>query len=239
MATVRLSSPAAAGSRRWTNSTVIGGACGLIFLLSIAIQNVLRFGFNLANDASAADILKYFQNYAWLVDLLFVTFIFGFPALLYFAAKLTDHAAAVHPAAGTWGTFGRLSVVIVAVLFGLVNLVGVVIVATHDQLASSPALTTSLWSLHNALFTLNLAAVGFMLLGLSRAAALSRVIPGWLGKLSVVGAVLLVVSSLPVVAQVHGSNLLALGGIGFIIWMLFLLLAGIGLIRLGLSGQAG
>lgn len=234
MATVRLSSGAAVGSRARFNSTTAGGICGLIFLLMIVIQNVLELAFSLANDASAAEILKHFQDDAWLVDLTFVTFVIGFPALFYFAAKLTDRASgAEHPAAEAWGTFGRMAVVLVAALFGLVNLTQVLIVADHDQLAASPALTTTLWSLHNALFTLNLAAVGLMLLGLSRAAALSRIIPRWLGRVNVVGAALLLVSAMPIVTQVHGSKLLAVGAIGFITWMLFLLLAGIGLIRLG------
>lgn len=239
MATVRVSSPAAVGSRTRFSSTTAGGVCGLIFLLMIVIQNALELVFSLANDANAAEILKHFHDDAWLVDLTFVTFVIGFPALFYFAAKLTDRAVAEHPSAGVWGSFGRMAVVLVAALFGLVNLSQVLIVAGHDQLAASPALTTTLWSFHNALFTLNLAAVGLMLLGLSRAAALSRIIPRWLGRVNVVGATLLAIAALPIVAQVHGSNLLAIGAIGFITWMLFLLLAGIGLIRLGGSGKAG
>jgi len=85
--------------------------------------------------------------------------------------------------------------------------------------------------LHNAVFTLNLLAVGGALLGLGRAAGLAGLVPRWMTPLSVGGAALLAVAATPAVAEVHGSNLVALGLIGFVCWLVLLATAGVQLVR--------
>ena len=105
--------------------------------------------------------------------------------------------------------------------------------ADRDQLAADPGLQHLVWTLHNAVFTLNLVAVGGALLGLGRAAHLAGLTPRWMGRVAPVGCLLLCLSAVPAVAEIHGSPLLGVGLLGFLSWMLLLAVAGVGLLRRG------
>jgi hypothetical protein len=85
--------------------------------------------------------------------------------------------------------------------------------------------------MHNAVFTINQVAVGVALFSLGRATTLSRLIPAWMGPVTGIGGGLLLASVLPAVAVVNGSSWLSVGILGFLIWMVFLALAGAGLLR--------
>lgn len=81
------------------------------------------------------------------------------PTLAYTVGTATPASSAIWPTE-VWGRLGRSSVAVIAVLFGLVNVPQVVLVAARSELAGDPALVTTLWALHDAVFTLNLLAVG-------------------------------------------------------------------------------
>jgi dipeptidyl aminopeptidase/acylaminoacyl peptidase len=52
-----------------------------------------------------------------------------------------------------------------------------------------------------------------------------------MGPTTAVGGGLLVAASLPAVAVIHGSPWMAVGLIGFLVWMLFLALSGVALLQ--------
>ena len=214
-----------------TRRAGLAGAGGLVFLVLIAGQNVLKAALGPTNTASAADLTEFTHDRAWSVHLLVVTYVLGFPALLAFGAGLRTWCTTTQPRTAAWAGLGQLSTVVIAVLFGLVNVIQITMVAARDVLAGSPELAQVLWTLHNAVFTINLVAVGTALLGLGRAAASARLIPSWLGIATAIGAVLLIASALPAVAVVEGSPWMAVGLVGFLIWMVFLAVAGVGLLR--------
>jgi hypothetical protein len=166
------------------------------------------------------------------VDVLVVTYVIGFPALFLFAGGLTRRCSERAPASEIWCRLGSAAVAVIAVLFGLVNVLQVVLVAARTELAHDPALVSALWAMHNAIFTLNLLAVGGALLGLGRAAGIAGLVPGWVRPLSIGGACLLAVAAAPAVAEVHGSKVLALGLIGFLCWLVLLATAGVRLLRM-------
>jgi hypothetical protein len=209
----------------------LAGIGGLVFLVLLVVQNLLKATTGPANSATAAQIVHFARSEAWTVNLLVVTYVLGFPCLFLFASGLSLRCSELAPASEIWSRLGRYSVCVIAVLFGLVNIVQVVIVAARKELAADPALALTLWALHNAIFTINLLAIGGALLGLGRAAALAGLIPRWLGKLTIVGAALLAFSAAPAVAEVHGSKILALGLVGFICWLMLLGIAGVRLMR--------
>jgi hypothetical protein len=209
----------------------LAGLGGLVFLALVVAQNVLKAATDPSNHASAAEILRFAHDRAWTVDLLVVTYVLGFPALLLFAGGLSRRCSERTPASEIWGRVGSFSVVVVAVLFGLINVLQVVLVAERAQLAHDPALVALLWALHNAVFTLNLLAVGGALLGLGRAAGIAGIVPRWMTPVSIGGACLLAVAAAPAVAEVHGSNVLALGLIGFLCWLVLLGTASVRLLR--------
>lgn len=213
------------------------GLGGLVFLVLIVVQNLLSAIAEPADTASAGQILAFAHHDAWSVELLFVTYVVGFPALFAFAAGLSRLAARRNPRAALPGRIGQYSVVAVAVLFGLINVLQVTLVAARPELAGDPALVRSLWTLHNAVFTLNLVAVGGALFGLGRAAAISGIVPTWMRPVSLAGSLALAVSAMPIVAEVHGSKLLGLGLAGFVCWLVFLAVAGTRLLRAPLSEE--
>lgn len=219
--------------RKPITAETIAGIGGFIFLITIIIQNVVSMATLPANDASAAQILQFANDRAWVVDLFVVTFVCGYAALFLFAAGLVGRAERASRSARLWGRLGRSSVGVIATLFGLVTVTEVVLVAARDMLAHDATLIIFLWSLHNAIFTINLLAIGAALLGLSRAAALGGLIPQKLSIITIAGALLLAIAAAPAVAEVHGSPLLALGLLGFLSWALFIAVASVRLLRIG------
>jgi hypothetical protein len=209
----------------------LAGACGLVFLVLLVVQNLLKATTNPSASATGAQIVRFAHHDAWTVDLLVVTYVIGFPCLFVFAAGLSRRCSELAPASEIWSRLGRSSVGVIAVLFGLVNILQVTIVAARSELASDHALATTLWTLHNAVFTLNLLAVGGALLGLGRAAASAGVVPRRIGRLANAGAGLLAVAAAPAVAEVHGSSLLAVGLLGFLCWVVLLASASARLLR--------
>jgi hypothetical protein len=211
-------------------SARLAGAGGLVFLVLVVVQNLLKAATNPSDTATPAQVLHFARHDAWTVHLLVVTYVVGFPALFLFASGVGRRAAELAPASEIWARLGRSSVVVIAVLFGLVNILQVVLVADRDRLAGAPAVVSALWTLHNAVFTMNLLAVGGALLGLGRAAALAGLVPRRLGQATIVGACLLAVAAAPAVAEVHGSKLLAVGLVGFLCWLAFVATAAVRLL---------
>lgn len=217
----------------------IAGLSGLVFLALVIFQNLLKATTNPANSATAAQIVRFAHHDAWTVDLLVVTYVIGFPCLFLFAAGLGRRCSELAPASEIWSRLGRSSVAVVAVLFGFVNILQVVIVATRGELAANPALATTLWAFHNAVFTLNLLAVGGALLGLGRAATIAGLLPRRLGQLTVLGSALLAIAAAPAVSEVHGSGILAIGLLGFLCWLALLATTSVGLLRTASGTQIG
>ncbi len=219
-----------ASSRGVGTPTRAAGAGGLVFLVLVAFQNVLRAVSGPATNAAPQQVLAFFANHAWTVHVLAVTYIVGFVPLFAFAAGITDLAGR-DPHARLWARVGTASVGVIAVLFGLVNVVQVVLVAANRQLRAEPALVQALWSMHNAIFIVNFVAVAGALAGLGVAAALARVVPAWMRPAALGGAALLTAAAVPTVAEVHGSPILGVGVLGFLAWLVLLGTAGIRMVR--------
>jgi hypothetical protein len=218
-------------SRAAFNDSFLAGIGGIVFLVLVVLQNLLKAATNPSNSATAAQILRFAGDRAWTVHLLVVTYVIGFPALFLFVGGLTRRCSQIAPSSEIWGRLGRSSVVVIAVLFGLINVLQVVLVAARGELSGSPALVSTLWTMHNAVFTFNLLAVGGALLGLGRAATLARLAPAWTWPFSIVGAILLAAAAAPAVAEVHGSKILVLGLVGFLCWLLLVASSSVGLFR--------
>lgn len=160
-----------------------------------------------------------------------VTYVLGLPALLLFGTNIGAWCRRRNPAAAPWGRLGAAASIVVAALFAIVNVVQVTMVAARDELVAAPTLAGLLWTFYNAVFTLNMAAVGVTLLGLGRAATLAQLVPAWMSPTSTAGAALLIVAAIPAVAVTRGSLWFGVGATGFAVWLLFLAVAGVSLLR--------
>jgi Domain of unknown function (DUF4386) len=212
---------------------VLAGVAGLTFLVLIAAQNVLRGALGPTNDASTADLFDLRHINAWSIHVLVATYALGFPALLLFGSGLTVWCSRAEPRSAVWASVGQASTLVISVLFGLVNALQVTMVAARDELDAAPELGQLLWVLHNAVFTINMIAIGLALFALGRAAALARLIPSWMKVVTALGGLLLVAAAVPAVAVVQGSMWMSVGLLGFLLWMVFVAVAGVALLRRG------
>jgi len=85
--------------------------------------------------------------------------------------------------------------------------------------------------MHGAAFGLDMAAIAVALVGLSRAAAEMRLIPSWLALTAWPGAACLLTASVFTVALVNGGPWVAVGTVGFVVWLVFVIIASISLLR--------
>ena len=208
---------------------VLAGGAGLVFLALIVMQNVIRPALGPGNVASAEELSVLTHADAWSVHLFMVAFALGFPAVIAFAEGVARWCIRKDPRTGTLAGMGRASVAVIAALIAVVNAIQVVLVAGRDHLAPSTA--ELLWTVHTAVFTLNMIAIGTALLGLGLAAVRAGLIARWMGPVTAVGGSLLIVAAMPAVPVVQGSAWLAVGLMGFVIWMLFLAVTATALLR--------
>lgn len=132
-----------------------------------------------------------------------------------------DTSPVLFGALGTAMMMGTLSTAIVA---------DAVLITYVDDL--SLEMVQVLSGLSVAVFVFNWAPLALALYGLSRAAASIGLLPGWLNRITLIGAALLVAGStqaaLPLDGTIPG---LLLGLAGFVTWLIFLIAIGTQLVR--------
>jgi hypothetical protein len=91
----------------------------------------------------------------------------------------------------------------------------------------------ALWILHNSVFAVLDLSIAAALVGLSRAGVAAGITPKAYRRLAPVGAAMLVVGTLagPSIAIGDAVPLFGVAGIGFLIWLSFLLTTGVRMIR--------
>jgi hypothetical protein len=130
-----------------------------------------------------------------------------------------------------WANVGALGATFIAALFALVNVTEIVLTAKAASLGASPDVVQALWAVHAGAFGLDLAAIAVALVGLSGAAASVGGIPAWIRVAAWPGAVCLLVASVFTTALANGGPWMAVGLIGFVIWLVFVIAASISLLR--------
>ena len=111
-----------------------------------------------------------------------------------------------------------------------VNAADAVLISSVEVLSADAVEVLS--GVATALFLLNWAALAVTLFGLSRTVLELRLAPRWTDRVSIAGSGLLLVGSMQSAAALDGVLPgLLLGFAGFAIWILFLLVTGIRLVR--------
>ncbi|MGH3273578.1 MAG: hypothetical protein ACRDNZ_04535 [Streptosporangiaceae bacterium] len=206
----------------------LAGTGGLVFAATLVVQNIIRAsapGF----DAAPAQVTAYFLNHRVAALVPLGLFPIGLLALFPFVAGVWARAS--QEESRWWASAGALGAATIAALFAVVNITEIVITAKAAQLASSPAVVQALWTLHAAAFGLDLAAIAVALIGLSRAAASIPLTPAWIAVIALPGAACLLTTAVFTVALANGGPWLALGLAGFIIWLVFVVVASVSLLR--------
>jgi hypothetical protein len=221
------------GHQETTTRTVgfrLGGVGGLVFAATLVAQNIIRAS-EPSLGAGPAQVSAYFLHHRWAALVPLGLFPVGMFAIFFFVAAIwtrTDRQES-----RWWASVGALGATSVAALFAIVNITEIVLTAKAAQLAASPDVVAAIWALHAAAFGLDLAAIAVTLIGLSRAAAAVSILPSWMAVVAVPGAVCLFLPAVFTVAVSNGSPWFRVGIIGFIVWIVFVVMSSISLLRQG------
>lgn len=206
----------------------LAGTGGLVFAAILVAQNVIRArapGF----DAAPAQVTAYFLDHRTAALVPLGLFPVGLLALLAFVAGVWTRAS--QEKSRWWASMGALGAAAIVALFAVVNITEIVLTAKAAQLVSSPAVVQALWTLRTAAFGLDLAAIAVALIGLSRAAASIPLVPGWIAVAALPGAACLLTASAFTVALADGGPWLTLGLAGFFVWLVFVVITSVSLMR--------
>ncbi len=119
---------------------------------------------------------------------------------------------------------GALGAATIAALFAAVNITEIALTAKAGQLAPLPAVVQALWAVHGAAFGLDLAAIAVALIGLSHAAASKQLVPRWLTLAAWPASACMLTAATFTVALTNGGPWIAVGLVGFIVWLIVSLL---------------
>jgi hypothetical protein len=214
--------PASVSAKRYA------GIGGLVFVAALVVQNLLRAqapGF----DAAPGAVSAYFLHHRAAALIPLGLFPVEILALFAFVAGVSTSAGRSENR--WWATMGTLGVAAIASLFAIVNIIEIVLTAKAGNLAHAPGVVEALWAVHGAAFGLDLAAIAVALIGLSRVATATALMPPWLGAAVLPGAACLLIASVFTVALTNGGPWLALGLVGFLLWLAFMVATSISLLR--------
>jgi len=208
---------AAFSPRRWA------GFSGLAFALFVGLLNMVIGSLAPpAMDAQGSDIVAFVAENRTLLAVALGMVPAGIFLLYMFIAGAFPVLSQASPAAAFWTRLGAVGVVLVEVMFLVRTLPEVVLVANVERLANDHLLVETLWQLQGAALTANGLALAVTLLGLSRAARLSGLIPAWQEVMGLAAAAGFVVASAGVVPSLAGSPIGLLAFPAFIAWLVWL-----------------
>ena len=206
--------------RAITGANRLGAIGGFVFVASVVAQNLARGAVNVANDASASQVVRDYADHRSAHWALAVMFVAGACGLMTFVAtlwnRLRDGASAIPMRIGILGATGIMA------LFATSVGIDVALTSYVHLDRPSPDVTRGLWMLHNGVFTILLLMIAIALVGFTFASTAGRLIGIRWRTVGAVGAALLVLSPLAAPAVTEGSPLFAASGVGFLLWIVAL-----------------
>jgi hypothetical protein len=225
--TTRPTGDAAAGDL----GTRAAGWGALTFAVVVIGQNLIRGAAAPGNGASAAQVLSTYSSDGAIPFVLAATYVVSGVGMALFLGGVTRTLLAA--TRGGWAITGLVGALGIVAVFTLVVAADQALsVAAHMDRPQLGAIQ-ALWALHNSIFTVLDLFIALALLGLSRAAVAAGLTPRAFTWLAPVGAVLLVIGVIagPAVAGGDAMALFAMAGLGFLVWLAFLILTGLRLVR--------
>lgn len=202
------------------------GWAGLAFLASLIAQNALRGAYVPMGDVAGPDLRTYAVDHRWVIEAIDALVALNAACLAVFVGGLYQRTRRAAP---TWAAVGLVGATAIFGLF-LTTVALEAAIAARASAAADETLQT-LWAIHNGVFAMVLIAVAIALLGLGKASVAAELLPRWFDVVAPLAAVLMLAGGAMAVPITEGSAVLAVGGIGFLGWMAFLLVAGLRLVR--------
>ena len=203
----------------------------LTFAVTVIAQNLIRGATAPGNDASPAEVLSHYSGHGAVSYVLAATYVVSGIGMAVFLGGVTRPLlAGGRPG---WAVTGVVGATCIMAVFALVVAAEQALtLAAHMDTPSIGAIQ-ALWALHNSIFTILDLSIAVALLGLSRATTAAGMTPKAFARLAPIGAAMLLVGTIagPAIAVGHAMALFAVTGVGFLIWLAFLIVTGIRLVR--------
>ncbi len=219
--------PTRAGTRL-APARIVGGVGGLTFVATVVVQNLLRASMP-ANDAAIGKVTAFYADHRTTTAVLAVLFAVGAVGIATFTGALLTRlrsSVARGPAIG-----GAVGVAGVVALFATTVVADLAVSGYVHRGHADPSVVSGLWVLHASAFGVLTVFLGIALAGLAAAAAAEGLVPAAWKGVGLVGGLLLLAGGAATPAAIDGSKVIAVSLVGFLVWLVFVAVASVALLR--------
>ncbi len=223
-----LSTSAAKPAATLVPSRRIGGIGGIAFVASVVLQNAIRSS-TPAMDASTPDVIAFYAGHRGagvLLALLFPVAAVGIAAFAGGLFPLLRSSEARGPA-----TAGFIGLGGVVALFATTHATDMALSSYIHRGAPDPGAVALIWTLHNACFAVLLVVLGVALAGMSVAASAAGLVGRRWKEVGGLGGLALLATGAAGPTMLDGSPIMTLGLVGFLVWLAFLTVTSLALLR--------
>jgi hypothetical protein len=208
------------------------GAAAIAVAVLVVTENAL-FAVTgaLAYDAPIGEVLAYYAANRESVAIVSGLVALYLPLLLVFVTGLHGLVQRRGGAGADWSRLALAAGAALSAIFVLVNVLQIGLTLSASGLTEPTPAFELVWQAHAAAFALALPTIGITFVGAALAAHASGLTPAWQRLLGLVGGSLLLAAGVGALAIADGSALIFVGLLGFVAWLVWLLVTGVRLVR--------
>ncbi len=205
----------------------LAGLAALAFAAGVLVSNGLLSSAPMADESAEVAAAWFADNRAQAMVAAAMVAI-TFPALLVLGGSMYELSRRSDVARG-WMVIGALGAASMVGVFTVVAAAQMTMVTLADSGVSEGIAVA--WGIHNAAFALNMSVLGTAFFGFAMGAGAAGLTPGWQRTMGLVGAAALLITGFANLAVSEGSPVALLGFAGFLLWLAWLVILGIRLVR--------
>lgn len=222
--------PAVAAGNRVSTTRIVGGVA-LAYAASVFVQNAaFGTGAPLYSDPLSVVLAYHAENRGALAVTSGLEAV-NMVLLLLFVTALHGLVQRRGGAGADWSRLAVAAGATLSALFALTIATHIAVVLAADGLAEPTPAFEMMWQLHAAAFALALPALGATFIGAALATHASGLTRPWQRLLGVAGGSLPILAGAGNLAIADGSPLLFVGVLGLAMWLVWLIVTGLRLIR--------
>jgi len=220
--TTTTAAPTRTETTNWDRVAGVGAItfAALATAANLAIPDPLDF------DASGAEVVSWVHQHHVALAVTVMPYGIAIVALMVYAAGFLNRARRTgDETTGVFATLGVLGMVMIAVLFGVVEVGRLSLLALNGS-GADPSLFQLAWHIETAAFVLNLAGVSIALVGVAGAAVRMGLAPGWYKRVSIVGLLCGIAGAVQAPVVFNGTQGWQIGLVPFVAWVLLDVIVG-------------
>lgn len=203
------------------------GAAAIALVASLVIQNAVVVRGAPGYGDPIEKVLAWHAENRGAVAIAVGSEALNLPLLLVFVTGLHGLVGRRGGAGADWSRLAVAAGATLAAVFALYAVLWDGVVLSASELAEPSPLFQLVWQLHAGAFALALSALGTTFIGAALAAHASRLAAPWQRVLGVAGGGLLIAAGVANLAIADGSPILFVGVLGYVAWLVWLLVTGV------------